>query len=135
VHTLDDDISIVTSQIHSPNGDAINDYFSISVINPEEVDFSISDKSIIFYNRENKQIASFSQFDECCIWDGRVNDKFVESGLYSYKLTINGKEMEGNFIIVRGSEFDNYVNVFFYDIDCSKNCLQDYGIEDPALYI
>ena len=130
VHTLNDGVSIVTSKIHTPNGDGYNDFFGIRVINTSGGSFSISEKSIIFFDRDNMQIASFSQFDECCIWDGRVNEKFVESGLYSYKLTINGIEMEGNFIVVNGN--DKYVDVCLFNTECGKNCLVIDS--DPALF-
>ena len=132
-HTVGDDL-ITTSQVVTPNEDGINDVFYISVYNPSDEYINLLDKypnnSIIFYDRDNKQIANFSPTDSWG-WDCRVNGKFVESGLYFYKLTINEKEMEGTFIIVRGSNFDNYIDMKFYDTECSKNCLEIYP--DPAL--
>ena len=131
-HTMGDNI-VTTSQVVTPNGDARNDFFGIW-ITPDEEYFVISDFSIIFYDRNNKQIVTISQIsqhdDLWHIWDGKVNEKFVESGLYSYKLTINGKKMEGKFIIINGS--DNYIDVCFYDTECGKSCLE---IEpDPVFF-
>lgn len=129
-HTFDNGVSIVTPKILTPNGDGWNDYFFINIITPDEEDFVISDGSVIYYNRDNKQIANLSNNDDLWgFWDCRVNGKFVESGLYSYRLTINGKEMEGKFIIVSGN--DNYVDVCFSDTECGKNCLENFF--DPAL--
>jgi len=93
VHTVGDDL-ITISQVVTPNGDMVNDVFWISVHNPDDgyIDFSekYPNHSIIFYDRDNNQMAF--DFDGWG-WDCRVNGKSVSNGLYSFSLTINGKEM------------------------------------------
>jgi gliding motility-associated-like protein len=139
VHHLSDDVFIVTSKIHTPNGDGINDFFGFSIFQPNDEVFLISDKSITFYDRDNKEVVNFSQFDDCCIWYGRVNNKFVESGLYSYKLSINGQEFEGNFIIIarctEDSNDDGYIDIDFFGNTCGKECLKhhEWLYFDPCL--
>jgi len=122
LHTLDNGVSILTSKIITPNGDAINDYFSIRIITTDEEDALIPDFSLIIYDGENKQIATFFQYlfmydDSYSIWDCKIDGKKAKTGLYSYKLTINEKDMFGYFIITN-------CDIDFSDSNCFDECLK-----------
>ena len=137
LHTLEEGVLIVTSKIVTPNGDGINDFFEIRIIAPDEEDLLIPDFSIIIYDGSNKQIATFSQYlyeNSWQVWDCRVNGKDVKNGLYSYKLTVNEKEMEGNFLIARCLE---QKSMDFSNNSCFDECLkyQEWlNFNDPCIY-
>ena len=119
IHSIGD-IFFGTSQIVTPNGDGINDVFMIFS------DISLNG-SIIFYDRNNNEVAVAGVSNNWQGWDCNR-----ESGLYSYKLTISDLEFLGLFIIV--NDFDDYVDVSIDELECSKDCLQDFLL-DPALYL
>ena len=111
-----------TPQIVTPNGDMMNDYFTIYGDNFYSNDYPNS--SITFYDRNNNKVISFTFHTgdwwgwNCYKEDGTV----VESGLYSYKLTINGNVFNGTFIVVNGT--DDYVNTNLFNNSCAKECVK-----------
>ena len=122
-HTIGDQ-SFRASSIITPNADGINDLFTIYG------NISLNNSSIIIYYRNKNEV--YSNMMSGYAWDGRTSEGSpVESGLFSYDLTINGIKFSGIFIVA--NEFDDYIDVSIDKIECSKNCLLQYSFTDPTL--
>lgn len=81
----------------SPNGDGLNDQFLVSIA-------GVKDFQIAIYNRWGERVFTTDNIYEG--WDGKINGKLAEGGVYVYKIYtrfINGKEQElhGNITMLR----------------------------------
>ena len=72
-------ISIYVPNSFTPNGDGLNDYFSISSLNIN----IIKEFNIIIFNRWGQVV--FESPDPNFVWDGKYNNEMVlRSNIYSY---------------------------------------------------
>lgn len=89
-------LSIFIPNTFTPNGDGLNDYFSISSLNVNVLE----EFNIVIYNRWGQIV--FESFDPNFVWDGKFNyEKVLRSNTYSYVITYRMKN-EGSKHI-RGS--------------------------------
>ncbi|HLO54125.1 MAG TPA: gliding motility-associated C-terminal domain-containing protein [Saprospiraceae bacterium] len=103
-------IDVITStseiafpNIFSPNGDGVNDLFTIRDTPSQKIDrFAIYDRwgNLVYMNkREDKALESIS-------WDGNLNNQDIIQGVYVYVATIalaNGQQkiVNGNFVLIK----------------------------------
>ena len=83
--------------IFSPDGDGVNDYLCIKGRCIVSTDFMI-------FNRWGETVFQTTDNEEC--WDGTYKDKFVETGVFVYKLVVVKEDGEtinqtGNITVVR----------------------------------
>lgn len=72
----------------TPNEDGVNDYF-VPIIYGAATD---EDFSFKIFNQWGEEIYSVNYYDPSTIkWDGKVNNKVVQSGTYVYKLVVKSK--------------------------------------------
>jgi gliding motility-associated-like protein len=85
-----EDIKIFVPNAFSPNGDGLNDCFSIGGTTGDIIDFF----RIIIFNRWGKQIFDSLINDPQCIWDGKDQDgRVVPADTYVFR--IFGQNMRG----------------------------------------
>lgn len=79
--------------VFTPNGDSVNDFFDLPMVN-------ITDYHLIIKNRWG--ILMFESFNENENWDGKANGELVEEGVYFYQLiyTCNEQRMKSGFVQV-----------------------------------
>lgn len=83
--------------VFTPNGDGVNDHFTIDTQFAE-------DMNILIFNRWGNQVAEINGLTE--EWDGKVDGKEATDGTYFFKFVvtgINGTELSGhgNVTLVR----------------------------------
>ena len=82
----------------SPNGDGVNDLFSVSAV-------EVADLSVFIFSRWGQQVARLQSVNEG--WDGKdMNGRDVPEGVYVYKLdavTVNGQQVtrSGTITLIR----------------------------------
>jgi len=95
-----DDFVVFIPNTFTPNGDGLNDFFQVmgSGMKIESFSMELSDRwgNLVYFTK-----------DITAGWDGKVNGKEAENGVYIYKLKIVGmngegrKEFIGYFTILR----------------------------------
>ncbi len=86
-----DEFEFIVPNVFSPNGDGINDRLEVRACGVYEYDISIFDRYGLVVFRSNSMNIN---------WDGRVDGKAVNSGVFFYVITI--KDFRGEFINYKG---------------------------------
>lgn len=76
---VDFDCQVYVPNTITPNGDGMNDFFSINFYNINFEEFEL-----LIFDRWGKLIYEFK--DQNDSWDGQINDKTARDGVYVYKL-------------------------------------------------
>jgi gliding motility-associated-like protein len=79
-----DDYWVEPQNIITPNGDGINDFFTVKNL----VEYPINELTI--YNREGKILTRISNYNER--WDGKINGRPLSTGTYYYVLRFPGNQ-------------------------------------------
>jgi len=95
---IDDEIRIIIPNVFTPNGDGVNDGFTLDIKGGKEAHGTI-------YNRWGQVLHTWDALN--VVWDGKVpSGEKVSDGIYFYIIKVigyNGKELDvpGNVTIVR----------------------------------
>ena len=89
-----DDIYI--PNVFSPNGDGLNDNFSVGLSTNFEISRSFEIK---IFDRWGSQV--FSSTEPAFRWDGKFLDRPSSTGVYSYWIALNCKKFTGTVTLVR----------------------------------
>jgi hypothetical protein len=87
-----------TNRIITPNGDTFNDGVTFRFANPRDSSGVIRLYDLRGHEMRNLQIAVG---DTSATWDARANGRIVDSGLYIYVLSIEGRTYSGAVLVVR----------------------------------
>ena len=94
------EVLLYIPNIFTPNGDGINDVFGVSFQGVEA-----SDYELLIFNRWGEVI--YSMYDPNAVWDGTINGRKAQIGVYSYKLEYREKysveraKVYGSFTLAR----------------------------------
>jgi gliding motility-associated-like protein len=93
------DIEVFIPNVFSPNGDGVNDFFTIFA---SEIITEIS--SLRIYNRTGNLLfdgKSLVPGDETMGWDGKHRDQFMTSGVFIYQAVV--KRRDGKLFPLQGT--------------------------------
>lgn len=88
---------VFVPNVFTPNNDGVNDYFKISTLNASELE-------VIILNRWGNVVHEITTLDG--VWDGDVNGKQADDGVYFFKYHVTGLNGEqvvghGNITLLR----------------------------------
>lgn len=130
-----DDTMAITNII-TPNSDGFNDVMNFFIFNTDSITCNLSNELRI-YNRNGIELVNYDDYpgghQGWPTFEPNSNNQNTENltnGLYKYIINKGEESKTGYFIILL--DFDEYLDLNFFDLPCVDSCFY-FDEEDPLL--